>query len=388
MRKLRDYNKMTKPNYRNKNTSKLRKTIAIEAAKLIYNQQEKEYFTAKRKAARKLRLDYKYNPSDLPSNKEIRDEVLKIAQLYEGENRYTKLKDMRLYAYWIMNELKSFSPNLIGSTLTGHIHKSSDIDIHVFSHSVSSVTHTLDNNALIYEVEKKRVVKYEKERIFTHIHIHGRYEVELTLYGKDWINYNFKSSITGKSIEKASLKEFKKILNVEYSEDNIEEKLTEYSNDIQCYEMFKMLLFPLENVQGGPYHPEGDTLYHSLQVFELAKKWHGYDLEFLQAALLHDVGKAIDPAYHAKAGAEVLEGFVSERVLFLIEHHMDALKLKQGLLGHKAYLKIKHSPYYEDLMTLRELDTKGREIGVIVDTIDEALDYLRSLENLDEFEDE
>ena len=37
------------------------------------------------------------------------------------------------------------------------------------------------------------------------------------------------------------------------------------------YPIFRMLLLPLENVKQSPrYHPEGDVLYHSLQVFELA----------------------------------------------------------------------------------------------------------------------
>jgi len=35
------------------------------------------------------------------------------------------------------------------------------------------------------------------------------------------------------------------------------------------------------------YHPEGDALYHSLQVFELAREARPYDEEFLLAALLH-----------------------------------------------------------------------------------------------------
>ena len=65
-----------------------------------------------------------------------------------------------------------------------------------------------------------------------------------------------------------------------------------------------MLLLPLENVKQNPeYHPEGDALYHSLQVFDLARDELPYDEEFLLAALLHDVGKAIDPRDHVAAGA-------------------------------------------------------------------------------------
>ena len=54
-------------------------------------------------------------------------------------------------------------------------------------------------------------------------------------------------------------------------------------------------------------------LYHSLQVFELARDARPYDEEFLLAALLHDVGKGIDPADHVGAALSVLEGLITER---------------------------------------------------------------------------
>ena len=371
---------MTKVNYRKGKNNKLRRAIALEAAKLMYEQVESEYFTAKRKAARKMGVDYRYHPSDLPSNREIREEILKVADLYEGDERQRNLKDMRLYALWIMKELEPFSPRLIGSTLTGHIHKGSDIDIHVFADSYSAVTQILDNNGLIYDVEKKRVVKYGEERQFTHIHVHARYEVELTLYGKSWLNYHFKSSITGKAIERASLKELQGLLQREYPNCDLCQELVHYSDNVDCYEMLKMLLLPLEHVKGGKHHPEGDALYHSLQVFELARQWHGYDLEFLQAALLHDVGKAIDSSHHAEAGADALEGFVSERVVFLVRHHMDALKMRDGTLGQKKTRELRQHEYFEDLMALREIDSKGRQRGVLVDSVEEALHYLQNLE--------
>ena len=286
----------------------------------------------------------------------------------------------RFYALWIMKELSAFSPRLIGSTLTGHIHKGSDIDIHIFSDSLSTITQVLDNNGLIYEVERKRIVKYGEERLFVHIHFHGKYEVELTVYAKSLIHYHFKSSITGKAIERASLNELEQILKLEYGIDDIPGEMAKYENDVQEYEMLKLLLLPLENVKGSLYHPEGDMLYHSLQVFELAKQGHGYDLEFLQAALFHDVGKAIDPRRHAEAGADALEGLVSKRVVFLVRHHMEALEMKNRTLGHKKAMKLKKSEFFEDLMALRELDDRGRQRGMLVDSTQEALEYLKRLE--------
>ena len=55
-----------------------------------------------------------------------------------------------------------------------------------------------------------------------------------------------------------------------------------------------------------------------MQVFMLAREAMPYDEEFLLAAILHDVGKAIDPDDHVVAGLEALDGFITERTSWLI----------------------------------------------------------------------
>ena len=122
---------------------------------------------------------------------------------------------MRVEALRLMRKLARFRPRLIGSVWTGHVRAGSDIDIHIFSDSQAIVTDTLDDFALPYEVERKRVVKYGEERVFTHIHVDDRFPFELTLYPEDKVHYVFKSSITGQAIERASIAELEAALKLE-----------------------------------------------------------------------------------------------------------------------------------------------------------------------------
>src|SRR5688500_4567831 len=117
-----------------------RRHIALLAARLMYERTESEYFTAKRKAARQLGVEYRFRPKDLPSNAEIREQVQGLANLYEGEQRHANLRAMRLDALRMMRLLSAFRPRLIGSVLTGHVRKGSDVDLHVFSDHLSPVT--------------------------------------------------------------------------------------------------------------------------------------------------------------------------------------------------------------------------------------------------------
>jgi hypothetical protein len=132
-------------------------------------------------------------------------------------------------------------------------------------------------------------------------------------------------------------------------------------------------------IQSPVYHPEGDVLFHSLQVFELARDSRPYDEEFLLAALLHDVGKGIDRGDHVHAGLAALEGLITERTQFFIAHHMDAHLYRTGKLPVKLRRQLEASPDFDDLMLLRELDDAGRVPGAPVG-MDEALEYLRELE--------
>ena len=63
--------------------SKVRRQIAWEAARLMYERRESEYYRAKMKAARHVCKGW-VKPIDLPSNAEIRDEIQALAQALRG----------------------------------------------------------------------------------------------------------------------------------------------------------------------------------------------------------------------------------------------------------------------------------------------------------------
>ncbi len=149
------------------------------------------------------------------------------------------------------------------------------------------------------------------------------------------------------------------------------------ADHLDRFAVYRLRLAPLEAVKQAPkHHPEGDALYHSLQVFERARDARPYDEEFLLAALLHDVGKAIDPHDHVAAGVEALRGAVTARTLALIEHHMGRPAARPGTPP-----PVTDPDLRDDLALLRELDDAGRVPGADVGTVAEALDYLRGLES-------
>lgn len=359
--------------------SRLRRRIAFEAARLMYSRQESEYFRAKLKAARRLGQGW-VKPSELPSNAEIRDEIQSMARLFEGPKRFDELREMRVEALRIMRLLARFRPRLIGSVLTGHVRAGSDIDIHVFSDSIDAVTHELDEQGMVYDVERKVVTKHSETRTYTHIHMRDRFDFELTVYAANQAHIVFKSSITGKPMERASVAELAQFMQHEYPDMNLEDALAEAAERPDRFRVYESLLLPLEDVKQSPkWHPEGDALFHSLQVFDHARDELAYDEEFLLAALLHDVGKAIDPGNHVESGLEALGEYITQRTHWLIAHHMDAQQVLDGTLGARARRRLQENESYDELLLLAKCDRAGRVPGAAAPELDEAIEYLRDL---------
>lgn len=131
------------------------------------------------------------------------------------------------------------------------------------------------------------------------------------------------------------------------------------------------LLTSLDGVaQPVRYHPEGDALFHSLQVFQHARSATD-DRELWAAALLHDVGKSVDGHDHDAIGADLLEGLVSDRVVFLVRHHLDLLRDPR-----RTRRRLHGTPELKDLEALRRWDLAGRRPHATVLSPEAALSAL------------
>ena len=132
------------------------------------------------------------------------------------------------------------------------------------------------------------------------------------------------------------------------------------------------LLNNLAGVQQSPkFHPEGDALYHSLQVFQCALRDTDNPI-LCAAALLHDVGKGIDYPDHANVGADELSGIVDSYICWLVRHHLDLLTSPQ-----KTKVRLKGTSKLNDLECLRKWDLQGRKSDVEVMEIAQAFEILK-----------
>jgi putative nucleotidyltransferase with HDIG domain len=205
----------------------VRHAVAVEAARLLYHREFKEYYQAKREAARR------HGCKVLPTNHEIHHQLLIIADATEGRERTVRLRSMRLAALDVMEALKEFQPRLVGSVWTGHIRSGSDIDINLYGLDPDVVQWKLEQKNMISTVERVRSKKDGKVTEFIHLHLHHRsgHEVEMTLYHPEEYRTHPTCSITGGPMARASLCELRQCLE---GGGDIEEAVFSSSPDSQA----------------------------------------------------------------------------------------------------------------------------------------------------------
>ncbi|MCJ8313616.1 MAG: HD domain-containing protein [Saccharospirillaceae bacterium] len=104
-----------------------------------------------------------------------------------------------------------------------------------------------------------------------------------------------------------------------------------------------------------------------LQVFQLSLQ-HSNDPIIWAASLFHDIGKSINGPKHDLIGAQMLEGILNPKIIWLIKHHLDLIKHSK-----KTLQKYKNPSRLNDLQLLRKLDIKDRDPFVEVMSVETAI---------------
>ena len=121
---------------RQRQSTHVRSSIAVVAARLIAEDGISDYGLAKRKAARQLGLS---DNVEFPDDAEIDIELKLYRDLYQDGEHAAHIRALRLAALDLLNLLEQFSPYLTGSVLDGTAGEYSSIDILLFADSAKEV---------------------------------------------------------------------------------------------------------------------------------------------------------------------------------------------------------------------------------------------------------
>ncbi|MBB5193178.1 hypothetical protein HNQ50_003932 [Silvimonas terrae] len=130
-----------------RHTLTLRAEIAHHAARLIAEDHMHDFALAKKKAARHLGVS---DAHVLPSNQEIEDALASYRAIYQPEHDGC-LQELRHKAVTVMRLLRSFTPWLTGSVLSGVAGDHSDINLLVYTDDPKSVEIFLLNERIEYQ---------------------------------------------------------------------------------------------------------------------------------------------------------------------------------------------------------------------------------------------
>lgn len=167
-----------------------------------------EYLHAKERALLMLGIS---SMQSMPSNQMIKEYIGRFTKSELGEAEHKRrVQEMRQIAYEIMTAIEPFDPFLIGSTLSGKIRITSDVDIHAYCDDFEELKQVLSEWG--YDEVEEELVDNAKGS-FVHLKwLERDYPVEITVYpwdSRDVVPY---SSITKKPMKRLDISAVRDLL--------------------------------------------------------------------------------------------------------------------------------------------------------------------------------
>jgi len=140
----------------------LKTRIAIEAARLIAEQDDLSFDQARRKAAKRLNCR---DQRQLPENLEIEKALQEHRMIFQGGPDLERLRRQRQSAISAMRLFKAFQPQLVGPILDGSAGRHSPISLILFSDTVEAVAMDLLERKIPWQQREALLDYSDGERV-------------------------------------------------------------------------------------------------------------------------------------------------------------------------------------------------------------------------------
>jgi hypothetical protein len=192
---------------RNNNT---RARIAHLAARIMAEDGVEDYGLAKKKAARQAGVG---DARQLPGNDEIDAALRAYRDLYQADHHRAQLAELREIAVRAMTTLERFNPHLVGNVLSGVAGKYAGIQLQLFTDDIKAVELFLIDLGADYAADQTSLYSGDTRitvPLFT-LDDDG-IEIEIAVLSPRDARLPLKTSLAGKTIERAKLAAVEELL--------------------------------------------------------------------------------------------------------------------------------------------------------------------------------
>ncbi len=191
----------------------LRRALAQEAARLMAEHGIRDFLVAKRKAAERFGVED--GAALLPKNSEIESALGEYQRLFGGASHAQTLQAQRRAALSAMRYLSEFTPRLVGPVLSGTATPHTEVQLHLFTDRVESVTLKLLDEGIPHELTERRI-RLNAERVLPFPGVRFEMDdqpIEATVFPTVGLRQAPVSPVDGRPMRRASALEVEALIN-------------------------------------------------------------------------------------------------------------------------------------------------------------------------------
>ncbi|MDH5184010.1 MAG: hypothetical protein OEX12_08990 [Gammaproteobacteria bacterium] len=195
---------------RSNRDQQMRLRIAQEAARMMAEDGQLDFYNAKRKAATHLGADATHN---LPQNHEVDDALQAYQRLFQTESHPQHLRHLRQTAMEAMRLFADFHPYLAGPVLLGTAGPHSEVQLHLYASTIEAVLFYLMDQGIPYQQSETFLRFNNDEQAFPCLRfVAGEDTIELVILPDTRLHPAPKSPLNGKPMKRASFDELENLL--------------------------------------------------------------------------------------------------------------------------------------------------------------------------------